>query len=148
MRQLDSIAIRATKIDQPLASYMKETALSYHAIARLLENLGKSELGSISDEIYGKSGDVLTATPDTTSIDAAQFFLRVAEEFSQEYASTEAEFCLPASTVRKYFESQLPDVLGANAISIDLDRNLTSKAAAGATRVRVRDATCFRFVPI
>jgi hypothetical protein len=112
----------------------------------LLENLGKSELGSISGEIYGKSGDVLTATPDTTSIDAAQFFLRVAEEFSQEYAGTEAEFCLPASTVRTYLESQLADVLGANATSIDLDRNLTSKAAAGATRVR--DATCFRFVPI
>lgn len=143
MVQLDSIATRASALEHPLGNYLKETALSYLSVARMIASLGTPQMTELSINIYGRPGQPLTGGDGTTSVDAAEYFLAVGSEFYHNNALHEADYCITADTVRNEIESGLVTVFRENEVSVVIDSHLASKAAAGARRIRLRDATHF-----
>jgi hypothetical protein len=143
LRKLDSITEQASKLEHPLAEYVTKTAQSYFTISQLLAQRGGPEMTSLSVQVYGRPGEALTGGNGVTSLDAARYFLKVASEFDRNHQAAEAEFCLPANVIKQAIQTRLTEVFEPDRIRIEIDKNLASKAVAGATRIRLRDATCF-----
>lgn len=141
--QLKKIHDEAREIEHPLGDYLRATASSYLTAVSMLGALGTPHVTEFSVALYGKPGDELSGGKGKTSVDAARYFLRVADEFYRRHPTTEHDFCVPASVVKKRLEARLPEVFDDARVEVMVDRNLVAKAAAGATRVRLRDATCF-----
>jgi uncharacterized protein (TIGR02421 family) len=143
MTQLESIAERAAALDHPLGNFLNDTAQSYLNVARMIACMGTERMTELSISIYGRPGSPLTGGNGTTSLDAAKYFLTVGSEFYRSNAPKEADYCVTARAVRDELESGLAEVFKNKEVSIVIDPHLASKAAAGATRIRLRDATCF-----
>ena len=144
LNELEVMATRAECHDHPLAIYVRDTALSYLHVSQMLEHLGEARMTDYSVTIYGRPGDPLSAGNGTTSLDAARYFLGVADEFYRSHAAREADFCISAQVVKQQLEARLAEVFDEDTpISVVIDATLASKAAAGANRIRLRDATCF-----
>jgi uncharacterized protein (TIGR02421 family) len=120
-----------------------KTAQSYLNICRMLEQLGKPAMSQFSIAVYGRPGDPLTGGNGSTSLDASTYFLNVANEFYHNHQFRDAELCVPARIVKQEIETRLLQVFEPNRIRVQIDRHLASKAAAGSTRIRLRDATCY-----
>jgi uncharacterized protein (TIGR02421 family) len=143
IRQLESIAKRAAALDHPLGNFLTDTARSYIDVARMIENIDSPQMSDLSIGIYGRPGDPLTGGNGTTSLDAAKYFLTVGNEFYRSSALRDTDYCVTAQAVRDELESGLTAVFKNGEVSVVIDPKLVSKAAAGATRIRLRDATCF-----
>ncbi|HNP62748.1 MAG TPA: DUF1704 domain-containing protein [Woeseiaceae bacterium] len=143
IRQLDSIIRRASALEHPLADYLKDTAQSYIDVARLIGSLGTSRMTELSIGIYGRPGNPITGGDGATSLDAAKYFIDVGAEFYATYLLRDADYCLSAQTIKDDLEAGLKEVFDDGLISVVVDPDLAAKAAAGATRIRLRDSTCF-----
>lgn len=143
MAQLESIADRAATIDHPLGKYLNDTAQSYFNVAHMISSIGTARMTELSISIYGRPGDRLTGGNGTTSLDAAKYFLTVGNEFYRSSSLRETDYCVTAHAVRDELESGLGAVFKDKEVRVVIDTHLASKAAAGATRIRLRDATCF-----
>ncbi len=143
MAQLESIAKRAAAFDHPLGNFLKDTAQSYLDAACMIACMGTDQMTELSIGIYGRPASPLTGGNGTTSLDAAKYFLSVGSEFYRSSALKETDYCVTADTVKSEIEAGLAAVFKDNEVSVVVDPHLASKAAAGATRIRLRDATCF-----
>lgn len=126
----------------PLGRLLNDTAQSYITACHLLGNAGSPRMTPFSQELYGRPGDSL-AGGKVTNLDAARHFLSVATEYYRESRLSSAEYCLPATVVQAELRRRTGEVIDAHPIEIVIAPDLVSKAAAGARRVRLRDATCF-----
>ncbi len=129
-------------LGHPVAEYLSATANSYLEAARMLMARGTHELCTYSISLYGRPGDPLPGS-QLSNTDAARHFLEVSAEASRVFAAREADLCIPAHVVQERLEEGLSEVFGPRQIAVVIDPNLVSKAAAGPTRIRLRDATCF-----
>lgn len=143
LQRLEAIAAETNELEHPLAQYVQETALSYLDAGRMVQLRGSPAMSELSIAIYGRPGDPLTGGNGTSSLDAARYFLDVGKEFYHSYEMREADLCLTAQAVKEHLETGLAAVFNNQEITVSIDRNLASKAAAGATRIRLRDASCF-----
>ncbi|MFT6097847.1 MAG: hypothetical protein ACJAYF_000381 [Arenicella sp.] len=128
--------------DHPLASYLHKTADSYQTLCHLLQSAGSQDMLEPSRELYGAPGDLL-ADGRFNNLQAAHHFLESSDQFSRATHLHESDYCLPAATIKTDLENRLTEVFPKGLLSVVTDPNLVSKAAAGATRIRLRDATCF-----
>jgi hypothetical protein len=140
---LDAIARQAADFDHPLGRFVKDTALSYLNIAQMLEHRGDQRMTQLSVAEYGKPGDRLSGGRGATSLDAANYFLSVSRDYKDDQRFGQVECCLCAQSVKESSDSRLAEVLVDRQIGVKVDATLASKAAAGATGIRLRDATCF-----
>ena len=125
----------------PLGAYLRRSAASWQTAARMLEAVGTDGVTTPSIELYGRPGDALPGGTQT-NLDAARWFLEIAEELGNG-ALPEAEYCIPAEVLRDEVQAEVDACFGAATVRVEIDPELTSKAAAGATRIRLRGATCF-----
>ena len=139
--ELDSIASKADA-SHPLGGYLQRSAASWQTAARMLESVGTGGVTAPSIELYGKPGDALPGGTQT-NLDAARWFLDIAEEMGNGEALPEAAYCIPAEVLRDEVQAEVDACFGAGTVRVEIDPELTSKAAAGATRIRLRGATCF-----
>ncbi|HJR10853.1 MAG TPA: flavohemoglobin expression-modulating QEGLA motif protein [Rhodanobacteraceae bacterium] len=139
--ELDAIA-SAADASRPLGAYLQRSAASWQTAARMLEAVGTDGVTAPSIELYGKPGDALPGGTQT-NLDAARWFLEIAEELGNGEALPEAEYCIPAEVLRDEVQAEVDACFGAATVRVEIDPELTSKAAAGATRIRLRGATCF-----
>jgi uncharacterized protein (TIGR02421 family) len=126
----------------PLGAYLQRSAASWQTAARMLEAIGTGGVTVPSIELYGKPGDALPGGGQT-NLDAARWFLEIAEELGNGEALPEAEYCIPAEVLRDEVQAEVDACFGTGTVHVEIDPELTSKAAAGATRIRLREATCF-----
>lgn len=142
--QRTELAAIAAKADasHPLGAYLQRSAASWQTAARMLEAVGTGGVSAPSIELYGKPGDVLPGGTQT-NLDAARWFLHIAEEMGNGEALPEAEYCIPAEVLRDEVQAEVDACFGIGTVRVEIDPELTSKAAAGATRIRLRGATCF-----
>jgi len=138
--ELAAIAV-AADASHPLGAYLQRSAASWQTAARMLEAIGTDGVTAPSIELYGKPGDALPGGTQT-NLDAARWFLDIAEELGNG-ALPEAEYCIPAEVLRDEVQAEVDACFGAATVRVEIDPELTSKAAAGATRIRLRGATCF-----
>ena len=141
LRVLDEI-LSATDSPHPIAQYLNQTARSYWLGHKFAENLGRPEMLQYSIDMYGRPGDFVTGSK-YTNIDAARFFIEIADEFNDYHNVDEQDICVLAETIKSQLESEIAAVFTADKITVQIDENLVPKAAAGVNRVRLRSGTCF-----
>ncbi len=139
--ELEAIA-READAAHPLGTYLRRSAESWQTAARMLEAVGTAGVTAPSVELYGKPGDALPGSSQT-NLDAANYFLGIASELGDGQALPEGDYCIPAEVLREDVQREVDAFFGPGAVEIVIDQELTAKAAAGATRIRLRGATCF-----
>jgi uncharacterized protein (TIGR02421 family) len=127
----------------PLGDYLLRSARSWGTAARMLEALGTAQVTAHSIELYGRPGDALPGGGQT-NLDAARFFLSIAEKLGDGLAAdTDDDEEIPARELCEQVQGEVDAFFGPGVVKVELDEDLTAKAAAGATRIRLRASTSF-----
>jgi uncharacterized protein (TIGR02421 family) len=126
----------------PLGAYLARAAGSWHIAARMLEAIGTAGVTAPSIELYGKPGDTLPGGGQT-NLDAARYFLDSAHELGDGQALPIPACALTADALAADVQASVDAFFGAGAVRVETDPELTAKAAAGATRIRLHAGTCF-----
>lgn len=141
-KALASAARKLQSLDDPIANYLRETALSYLTLCDLLQAVGTNEITKFSRALYGSPGDSV-ADGNVNNLDAARHFLEQSQQYYKATHLRENEYCVPAQFVKEDIEKRLLDVFPQDTVKVVIDSHLASKAAAGAERIRLRGDTCF-----
>ena len=140
--ELDAIA-READVSHPLGAYLRRSACSWTVAAQMLEALGSTQVAAHSIALYGKPDDELPGGGQT-NLDAARYFLSIAEKLGDGLAAdSDNDEDIPAPALRDQLQRDVDAFFGTGVVRVELDDDLTAKAAAGATRIRLRASTSF-----
>jgi uncharacterized protein (TIGR02421 family) len=128
--------------DHPIADYLRRTAESWRVAAEMLEKVGTAGFAEPSIQLYGRPGELIPGSP-RSNLDAARYFVELADELGADLATDDAEGNIPAEALRADMAAKLDAFFGPGRISVEVDPELTAKAAAGATRIRLRGGASF-----
>jgi uncharacterized protein (TIGR02421 family) len=126
----------------PLGDYLCRTAESWRIAAELLESVGTTGVTAPSIVLYGHPGDLIPGS-SKSNLDAARYFVELADELGADLLADDVTADIPAETLRADLAQTLDAFFGPGMISVEVDPELTAKAAAGATRIRLRGGTAF-----
>lgn len=138
---LDEI-VRAADPAHPLGDYIRRSAESWRVATELLDAMGTQRMTEYSAQLYGRPDDRVPGA-SLTNLDAANHFIAIADEFNSGAQLDEVEAEIPTETLRSELQQRLDAFFGADAVKVEADPDLIAKAAAGATRIRLRSATNF-----
>jgi uncharacterized protein (TIGR02421 family) len=139
--ELDAI-VEAADAAHPLGAYLQRSARSWSVAAAMLEAIGTPTFTQCSIQLYGKPGDALPGGSHT-NLDAAKYFLSIAEKIGDGLGADDDECTIPAAELRGEVQEEVDAFFGAGVVKVELDEQLTAKAAAGAARIRLRAGTAF-----
>jgi len=128
--------------DDPLGRYLRLTSESWRIATRLLDAVGTHRVTAYSARLFGRPTETLPGD-GPTHLDAAQHFIGLANEMDQELREVEPDYVLPAETVQLELQTAIDAFFTRHKVRVELDPNLISKAAASATRIRLRTNTGF-----
>jgi uncharacterized protein (TIGR02421 family) len=126
----------------PIGEYLRRSAESWRIATELLDAVGTPALTEHSIRLFGRPGHRIPGS-EQTNLDAAKHFIELASELDREIVRSEADYCIPADVLRDELQQKLDVFFGVGLVRVEIDDSLISKAAAGATRIRLRSATCF-----
>ena len=139
--ELDAIAAEADPA-HPLGRYLVESTRSWALAAQLLEALGTPAACTHSLALFGTPDAVLPGNGPTTR-DAARHFITIANELDHELLAPEEHIPVSATALQLQLQNDLDDFFDGRVITVELDADLIAKAAAGATRIRLRQGAEF-----
>ncbi len=139
--ELDAVA-READPDDPLQAFVKATAESYATAARMIESIGTPAFTELSEQVYGRPDDQVPGGVHTHD-ELAAALLENTDDLRAAGVIHEEDLCLTADAVAAHLDEAFRAFFGAQAPEIVIDDDLASKAAAGASRVRLRGKTCF-----
>ena len=128
--------------DDPLGEYLCRTAESWRIAAEMLQAVGTAGVTAPSIVLYGHPGDPIPGS-GRSNLDAARYFVDLADELGADLLADEHVDPMPAEALRNDLAQTLDAFFGTGVISVEVDPELTAKAAAGATRIRLRAGTAF-----
>ncbi|MEO6264868.1 MAG: flavohemoglobin expression-modulating QEGLA motif protein [Luteimonas sp.] len=140
-RELDAIIAEADA-QHPLGRYLCESALSWSIAAELLEALGTADVTTHSVRLFGRPDEPLPGNGPTTR-EAARHFIDIADELDRELLAPSEQVAISATALQLQLQSDLDDFFNQRVIEVVLDPQLIAKAAAGATRIRLRAGAAF-----
>ena len=140
-RELDAIANTADP-QHPLGAYLIESAHSWSAAAALLEVLGTPEVTMHSEALFGRPDEPLPGNGPTTR-EAARHFIALADELDRELLAPWEQVAVSATSMQLQLQAALDDFFNERVIEVVIDPELIAKAAAGATRIRLRAGAAF-----
>ncbi|UNK56158.1 flavohemoglobin expression-modulating QEGLA motif protein [Pseudoxanthomonas daejeonensis] len=140
-RELDGIAAAADP-EHPLGLYLHDSAESWSRAAALLEALGTPQACVESAALFGRPDQALPGDGPTTR-EAASHFIQIASELDHELIAPEEQVPVSATALSLQLQSDLDDFFNARVITVELDPDMIAKAAAGATRIRLRAGAAF-----
>ncbi|MEW4488148.1 flavohemoglobin expression-modulating QEGLA motif protein [Thalassoglobus sp. JC818] len=128
--------------DDPLVQFLRSTAWSYAEAARMLMAAGTAQFTERSINLYGRPDD-LYQTQTFTGLDAATFLLEKTDHLlkAQHLSSAEANVAAPLFAER--LQKAVDDYFTDDKVSIVVDDELSSKAIAGTSRIRIRGSALF-----
>jgi uncharacterized protein (TIGR02421 family) len=126
----------------PLGDYLRRTAKSWRIAAEMLEAVGTAGVTAPSIALYGRPNDVIPGSR-RSNLDAARYFVRLSDELGADLLADDSNVDVPADVLREDLAGTLDAFFGAGTIAVEVDPELTAKAAAGATRIRLRGGACF-----
>ncbi len=126
----------------PLGDYIRRTADSWRIATELLEAMGTPAITDHSAKLYGRPDDRVPGAT-LTNLDAAHHFIAIADEYNSGAALDELQNEISAETLQVDLQLKLDAFFGADVVKVEIDPDLIAKAAAGATRIRLRSATSF-----
>jgi uncharacterized protein (TIGR02421 family) len=139
--ELEAIEAEASE-DHPIADYLRRTAESWRIAAQMLESAGTDGVTQASVALYGRPGDAIPGS-NRSNLDAARYFVDLADELGADLETEDASGTIPAEALRLDMAAQLDAFFAPGVISVEVDPELTAKAAAGATRIRLRGGVRF-----
>ena len=125
----------------PLGQYLVESAQGWVLAAELLEHLGSRQVTDLSIALFGTPDQALPG--GITTREAANHFLRVADDFDRELIAPAEQVQISATALALRLQAALDDFFDSRVIGVELDPDLIAKAAAGATRIRLRSGAAF-----
>ena len=128
--------------DDPIGDYLRRTAESWRIAAEMLEAVGTDGVTARSIALYGRPGDSIPGS-SRSNLDAARYFIELSDELGADLEDGDIGLTLSAETLRADLARELDGFFGEGVISVEVDAELTAKAAAGATRIRLRGGTRF-----
>lgn len=140
-KELDAIAADADP-QHPLGQYLIESARSWSLAAALCESLGTTAVCDYSVQLFGRPDEPLPGDGPSTR-EAAQHFISIADELDHELMSPAEHVTISATALQLQLQRELDDYFDGRVISVELDPDLIAKAAAGATRIRLRHGAAF-----
>jgi uncharacterized protein (TIGR02421 family) len=126
----------------PLGDYLRRTAESWRIAAEMLEAVGTADVTAPSIVLYGRPGDSIPGS-QRSNLDAARYFVELSDELGADLLADDTSINVPADVLRADLAQTLDAFFGTGVISVEVDPELTAKAAAGATRIRLRGGTSF-----
>ncbi|MEO9214082.1 MAG: flavohemoglobin expression-modulating QEGLA motif protein [Rhodanobacter sp.] len=126
----------------PLGDYLRRTAESWRIAASMLESVGTAAVTAPSIALYGRPDDPIPGS-NHSNLDAARYFVELSNELGADLLADDHCAPIPADALRVDQSATLDEFFGAGVIRVEVDPELTAKAAAGATRIRLRGGTCF-----
>ncbi len=126
----------------PIGNYLQRTAHSWQVATLLLDHLGSKEMTEYSAHLYGRPGDRIAGSA-VNNLEAARHFIGAADDILGNDALGEVEYCLSAEILKHEMEHRLAEVFTQHKVTVVVDPDLVAKAAAGPTRIRLRQSTCF-----
>jgi uncharacterized protein (TIGR02421 family) len=108
----------------------------------MLEAVGTAGVTAPSIELYGRPGERIPGS-DCSNVDAARHFIDVADVLGADLAHVDVIADSPATELREELVQALDAFFGRGVIRVEVDPDLTAKAAAGATRIRLCAAASF-----
>lgn len=133
---------KAVDRSDPIGRYLHLTSESWRIATRLLDVVGTHRVTAFSSRLFGRPGDLLPGQ-GPTNLEAARHFVNLAHELDQELRLYEPEYVLSAEQVQVELQERIDAFFGEDAVRVELDPNLIAKAAASATRIRLRTNTGF-----
>jgi len=137
-----AIVEKAADRDHPLGHYVCDSARSWAIAAEMLENLGTPEAMTHSIRLFGRPDEPLPGGGPTTR-EAAHHFIDIANELDKELLAPEEQGQISATALQLQLQGALDDFFNERRIEVVLDPELIAKAAAGATRIRLRSGAAF-----
>ena len=134
--------VLAAEPGHPLGDYIRRTALSWRVATELLDAIGTPAISEHSARLFGRPSDRVPGA-SLTNVDAARHFIALADEFISSAAMNEVPESIAADQLRGELQGQLDAFFGVGVVRVETDPELIAKAAAGATRIRLRSATNF-----
>ncbi len=128
--------------DDPLLQYLRRSAASYAEAGRMLMAAGTPEFTERSIRLYGRPDDKY-ATQSFTGVDAAVFLLAKTEHLSRTPYVDSTYSDLPAHPFAEKLRRAVVDYFVDDPVEVIVDNDLSSKAIAGTTRLRVRGSAVF-----
>jgi len=132
----------AAEPGHPLGDYIRRTAQSWRIATELLDAIGTPAITEHSARLFGKPTDLVPGAK-LTNVDAARHFIAIADEFVSSAVLDDSAESIPADLLRVDLQMQLDAFFGINVVRVETDPELIAKAAAGATRIRLRSMTNF-----
>lgn len=139
-RELAAVAAAADP-SHPLGQYLVESAQGWVLAAELLEQLGTRQVTDLSMALFGTPDQALPG--GTSAREAANHFLLVADELDRELLAASEQVEVSATALALRLQSELDDFFDARVVSVELDPDLIAKAAAGASKIRLRAGAAF-----
>lgn len=134
--------VRAADASHPLGDYIVRSAESWRIATELLDAMGTPAITAHSAMLYGRPDDRVPGAT-LTNLDAAHHFIEIADEYNSGAVLDEVENEIPAETLQCELQQKLDAFFGVDVVKVETDPDLIAKAAAGATRIRLRSATSF-----
>lgn len=138
---LEAIAGRCDR-GHPVGRFLSDTALSYAEAGRMISSLGTPDFTRHSVRIYGRP-DRAYKTQGISPVDAAAYFLQVTDDLLGDPRFPTVEADIPAADFAAWLGGEIREFFVGDTVAIVLDPAMSSKALAGATRVRVREGALF-----
>ena len=138
---IEAAAAEGAEFD-PLGDYLRRTAESWRIAAEMLESVGTAGVTAPSIALYGRPDDMIPGSR-RSNLDAARYFVELSDELGADLLADDSCVNVPADVLRGDLATTLDEFFGAGTINVEVDPELTAKAAAGATRIRLRGGASF-----
>ena len=140
-RELAAIAAAADPA-HPLGCYLRDSVHSWDIAAQLLESLGTPTVTTHSVALFGTPEECLPGDGPSTR-EAAGHFIAIANDLDHELLAPEEQVPVSATALALQLQGDLDGFFGDRVVAVELDPDLIAKAAAGATRIRLRAGSEF-----
>ena len=138
---LEEISARCDH-DDVVEKFLSETAQSYAYSARMLQAVGTPDFTTYSTKIYGRP-DTLYKLQGMSAVDGAKFFLEVTDSLLGNAHLPPTPADISAQDFAGWLKAEVDEFFCHDTVEVVIDKSLSSKALAGATRIRVRGSALF-----
>lgn len=128
--------------NHPVGKFLAETAHSYANAGRMLQSVGTPEFTRYSTRLYGRP-DTVYKLQGISGVDGAKFFLDVTDQLLGNPHIHPTETDLSATDFATWLRTEVDEFFEHDTVEVVIDPNMSSKALAGATRIRVRGSAVF-----
>lgn len=141
VQELNGI-VQQCNMNDPVEKFLGETAQSYALAGQMLMQVGTPEFTKYSTRIYGRP-DTVYKLQGLTAVDGAKFFLEITDQLLGNPAIQPTETDISATDFAGWLKSEVDEFFLHDSVEVLVDQKLSSKALAGATRIRVRGSAVF-----